>query len=55
MKKVLVAVLVIALGLTLLFPANESHKGSIASSETQVILLDGDGLGGAPINGTSKG
>lgn len=51
MKKIMLVLMILSAGFTLSVAAHDEPKDSNISFESQLITLDGDGLGGAPING----
>jgi hypothetical protein len=55
MKKIMLVLLILSAAMTLSLSANDKPENLEISSESQLITLDGDGLGGAPINGVVEG
>jgi RHS repeat-associated protein len=54
MKKIMLVLLILSAAMTLSLSANDKPENLEISSESQLITLDGDGLGGAPINGVPQ-
>lgn len=51
MKKIMLVLMILSAGFTLSVVAHDDPQNSNVSFESQLITLNGDGLGGAPING----
>jgi hypothetical protein len=55
MKKIMLVLMILSTGLTLSVVADDKPQDSNITFQSHLITLDGDGLGGAPINGVVGG
>jgi hypothetical protein len=55
MKKIILVLLILTTAMTLSLSDNHKPEYLETSADGQLITLDGDGLGGAPINGAVQG